>query len=157
MIASAVAFARFVLHDLRLTVRGLASMFGAAAPSRLGIVIALLFVALHIAAWPVAGWLGGIEDGPDGAARIAMILAGGSVLVVPWTVAQSMTALTRTMFGRSDLELILSSPVNVRSLLAARAFSIAIDAVASIGVLVAPLADVAAMRGHPHWLRSTLP
>jgi ABC-2 type transport system permease protein len=63
-----------------------------------------------------------------------------------------MTALTRTLFGRSDLELILSSPVNARSLLAARAFSIAIDAVASVGLLLAPLANVAALRGHPHWL-----
>ena len=68
--------------------------------------------------WLVAGRLVGIEDGPDGSARVIMILAGGSALVVPCIVAQSMTALTRTLFGRSDRELILSSPVNARSLLA---------------------------------------
>ena len=152
MIAGAVVFSRFVLHDLRLAARGLASMFGGASPGRLGILVALIFMAFHAAAWPIAGWLARVEDGPDGAARVAMILAGGSVLVVPWMVAQSMTALTRTLFGRSDLELILSSPVDARSLLAARAFSIAIDSVASVGMLVAPLADVAALRGHPHWL-----
>ena len=31
-------------------------------------------------------------------------------------------------------------------------FSIAVGAVASAGLLLAPLADVAALRGHPHWL-----
>ena len=152
MIASVVVFFRFVLHDLRLTARGLASMFGAASPAKLGPVIALLLVVLHAAAWPIAGWLVGIEDGPDGAARVIMFLAGGSGLVISWIIAQSMTALTRTLFGRSDLELILSSPVNARSLLAARAISIAIDAVASVGLLLAPLANIAALRGHPHWL-----
>ncbi len=54
------------------------------------------------------------------------------------------------------LELILSSPVNARSLLAARAFSIAIDAVASVGLLLAPLANIATLRGHPHWLYPAL-
>ena len=81
-----------------------------------------------------------------------MILASGAMLIVPWIIGQSMTDLTRTLFGRSDLELILSSPVKPRSLLAARALSIAIGAVASVGLLLAPLANVATLRGHPHWL-----
>ena len=152
MIAGVAVFFRFVLHDLRLTARGLASMFSATSPVDLGALIAVMLVSLHAAAWPIAGWLVGIEDGPDGAARITMILAGGSALAVPWIIAQSMTALTRTLFGRSDLELLLSSPINPRSLLAARAFSIAIDAAVSVGLLLAPLANIAALRGHPHWL-----
>ena len=81
-----------------------------------------------------------------------MILATGAMLIIPWIVAQSTTDLTRTLFGRSDLELILSSPVETRSLLAARALSIAIGAVASVGLLLAPLADAAALRGGAHWL-----
>jgi ABC-2 type transport system permease protein len=63
-----------------------------------------------------------------------------------------MTALTRTLFGRSDLELILSSPANAHSLFAVRAFSIAVDSVASVGLLLATLAYVAALWDHPHWL-----
>ena len=31
-------------------------------------------------------------------------------------------------------------------------FSISVGAVASVGLLLAPLADIAALRGHPHWL-----
>jgi hypothetical protein len=38
---------------------------------------------------------------------------------------------------QGDLELFLPSPVNARSLLAARAFSIAIDALASVALLCA--------------------
>ena len=109
-------------------------------------------MALHAAAWPVAGWLIDIEDGPNGSERVTMILASGAMLIVPWIVGQSMTDLTRALFGRSDLELILSSPVQVHSLLAARALSIAVGAVASVGLLCAPLADVVALRGHPGWL-----
>ena len=35
MIGSAAAFPRFVLHDLRLSARGLASMFGPLSPEDL--------------------------------------------------------------------------------------------------------------------------
>jgi ABC-2 type transport system permease protein len=152
MTGGPAAFCRFVRHDLRLSARGFTSMFGAVSPGRLGAIAAALFAALHGAAWPVAGWLTEIEGGPNGAARITMILATGAMLIIPWIVAQSLTDLTRTLFGRSDLELILSSPVETRSLLAARALAIAIGAVASVGLVLAPLADVAALRGGAHWL-----
>ena len=152
LIRSWAAFPRFVLHDLRLSARALASMFGSLSLWRLAALIALLFVALHIAAYPVAGWLIGVEDGPDGVMRIMAILATGAALVFPWIVGQSIADFTRTLFGRSDLELILASPVDAHALLAARALSISVGAVASVGLLLAPLADVAALRGHPHWL-----
>ena len=152
MIRSLAAFPRFVLHDLRLSARSLASMFGSLSLPRLAALIALLFVALHVAAYPVAGWLISIEDGPDGPARVIAILASGAALILPWIVGQSIADFTRTLFGRSDLELILASPVDAHTLLAARALSIAVGAVASVGLLLAPLADVAALRGHPHWL-----
>ncbi len=152
MIGSVAAFPRFVLHDLRLSARGLASMFGSLSWRGSGALAALLLVAFHVAAYPVVGWLIDIEDGPNGMARVAAILASGAALVIPWIVGQSITDFTRTLSGRSDLELILSSPVDTHSLLAARALSISVGAVASVGLLFAPLADVAAMRGHPHWL-----
>jgi ABC-2 type transport system permease protein len=152
LIRSLAAFPRFVLHDLRLSARGLASMFGSLSLQRLAILIALVFVGLHVAAYPVAGWLIGIEGGPDGVARITAILASGAALVLPWIMGQSIADFTRTLFGRSDLELILASPVDAHSLLAARALSISVGAVASVALLLAPVADVAALRGHPHWL-----
>src|ERR1700727_1213301 len=152
LIRSLAAFPRFVLHDLRLSARALASMFGSLSLWRLTALIALLFVALHIAAYTVAGWRIGVEDGPDGRIRITAILASGAALVFPWIVAQSIADFTRTLFGRSDLELILASPVDAPALLAARALSISVGAVASVGLLLAPVADVAALRGHPHWL-----
>ncbi len=152
LIRSLAAFPRFVLHDLRLSARSLASMFGSLSPRRLAALIALVFVALHVAAYPVAGWLIRIEEGPDGVALITAILASGAALVLPWIMGQSIADFTRTLFGRSDLELILASPVDAHSLLAARALSISVGAVASVALLLAPVADVAALRGHPHWL-----
>ncbi|MBV8796944.1 MAG: hypothetical protein JO136_18575 [Hyphomicrobiales bacterium] len=146
------AFPRFVLHDLRLSARTLASMFGGLSLGRLAILIVLVFVALHVAGYPIAGWLIRIEDGPDGPARVMAILAGGAALVFPWIVGQSIADFTRTLFGRSDLELILASPVDAHSLLAARALSISVGAVGSVGLLLGPLANVMALRGHAHWL-----
>jgi ABC-2 type transport system permease protein len=146
------AFPRFVLHDLRLSVRALCSMFGSWSSRRLAALIALMFAALHFAAYPVVGWLLSIEDGPEGAARVTAIIAGGAALVFPWIVSQSIADFSRMLFGRSDLELILASPVNAHAVLAARALSISLGAVASVGMLLAPIADVAALRGHPHWL-----
>jgi ABC-2 type transport system permease protein len=146
------AFPRFVLHDLRLSAPASASMFGSLSPRRLAALIALVFVALHVAAYPVAGWLIGIEEGADDAMRLTAIVGGGAALVFPWIVSQSIADFSRTLFGRSDLELILASPVDAHALLAARALSISVGAVASVGMLLAPLADVAALRGHPHWL-----
>ena len=122
-------------------------MFGSLSLRRLAALIALLLVALHVTAYPVAGWLIDIEDGPDGVTRTTAILAGGAALVFPWIVGQSIADFTRTLFGRSDLELILASPVDAHSLLAARALSISVGAVASVGLLLAPLADVAALQG----------
>jgi ABC-2 type transport system permease protein len=152
LIRSLAAFARFVLHDLRLSARALGSMFGALSPRSLSALIILVFLGLHVAAYPIVGWLIRIEDGPDGAARVTAILASGVALTLPWILGQSIADFARALFGRSDLELILASPVNAHALLAARALSISVGAVASVGLLLAPLADVAALRGHPHWL-----
>ena len=90
MIGGPAAFCRFVRHDLRLSARGLMSMFGGISPGRVGAIAAALFAALHGAAWPVAGWLTEIEGGPNGGARIMMILATGAMLIIPWIVAQSI-------------------------------------------------------------------
>ena len=98
---SLAAFPRFVLHDLRLNARALASMFGASSLRRLAIFVVLMFLGLHVAAYPLAGWLIQIEDGPDGAERIMAILAGGAALIIPWIVGQSIADFTRTLFGRS--------------------------------------------------------
>ena len=152
MNGSCVAFSRFVAHDLRLSVRGFASMFGRARPATVWALLVLLLAGLHAAAWPVAGWLIGVEDRPAGAAALGAYVGAGAVLILPWITAQSMTALIRMLFDRSDLELILSSPVAPRSFLAARVSSIAADSIATVGVLLLPLANVGALRGHGHWL-----
>ena len=55
--SSLAAFPRFVLHDLRLNARALASMFGALSLRRLAVLVVLMFLAFHVAAYPIAGWL----------------------------------------------------------------------------------------------------
>ncbi|HLW91841.1 MAG TPA: hypothetical protein VKS78_11140, partial [Roseiarcus sp.] len=51
-----------------------------------------------------------------------------------------------------DLDLIFAAPVSSRAILAARALSIAIDGVASVAILLLPLANMNALVGHWTWL-----
>ena len=74
-------------------------MFGSLSLWRLAALIALLFVALHIAAYPVAGWLIGVEDGPDGVMRITAILATGAALFFPGSSASRSRTLPALCLG----------------------------------------------------------
>jgi len=63
-----------------------------------------------------------------------------------------MTAITRMLYQHGDLDLLFASPVSPRNALAARLFTQAIEAIASVGLLLLPLADACALQGRPHWL-----
>jgi len=146
------SFAWLVAHDLRQSWRAFASLFGDMARVRIALVIGAAILALHLVAWPVALWIGAMEDGPAGSAALSAYTASGAIFVLPWIIAQSMTATTRALYGRGDLDLLFASPISARVVLGARALVMAIDAIASVATLLLPLANVNALAGHPHWL-----
>ena len=67
-------------------------------------------------------------------------------------IAQSLTSATRALYTRADLDLLLSSPVSVRSVLASRAFVIVTETVGSVLIFLAPLINMCALMGYTHWL-----
>ena len=79
-------------------------------------------------------------------------LASACSSSLPWIIAQAMTATTRALYTRGDLDLVFASPVSARAVLAARAFAIASDGVASVAILLLPLANMNALLGHRRWL-----
>ena len=92
VIRSSAAFPRFVLHDLRLSARGLASMFGSLSLRRLAALIALVFVALHVAAWRASHATvrllierGSPIDVQDGQGRTPLALAVRACVDSYWT------------------------------------------------------------------------
>ena len=95
-------------------------------------------------------------SGPDGHARRTprsrRYLGFGVLFVLPGIVAQAMTAATRALYARGDLDLLFSSPVSARAVLGARALAIAANAIAWFAIVLLPLANVNALAGHLHWL-----
>ena len=151
MSAGPVSLLGLVAHDLRLSWRGVSDALGGSTRRKL-IVLGFAFVALHLAAWPVALWLGAREDAADGSLFFSAATATGAFFVLPWVTASAMTSVTRMLYQRGDLDLLFSSPLSPRKALTARALALAIEGIAPVGLLLTPLADVAALLGRTHWL-----
>jgi ABC-2 type transport system permease protein len=141
-----------VVHDFRLSLRGVSDVLGKTSRRRKLAIVVFAVLALHLAASPVALWLGAAEDGAGGATFLGAATASGAVFVLPWVIASSMTSVTRMLYQRGDLDLLFSSPISARKVLAARAFALAIESITPIGLLLTPLANVAALQGRTHWL-----
>jgi ABC-2 type transport system permease protein len=144
------AFAWFVAHDLRQHWRSLEGLFGSLSRGKVSLLIGAAILALHAIAYPTALWLAA-RDGAGGGA-LPTYLASGVLFVLPWIIAQAMTATTRALYTRGDLDLVFAAPVSARTVLAARAFAIASDGVASVAILLLPLANMNAFLGHWRWL-----
>jgi ABC-2 type transport system permease protein len=143
------SFLWFVAQDLRQHWRGLEGLFGGLSRSAIALLIGAAILALHGLAIPAAIWL---NAGDGAAARLRTTFAAGALFVLPWIIAQAMTATTRALFTRGDLDLVFAAPVSARAVLAARAFSIAMDGVGSVAILLLPLANANLILGHWRWL-----
>ena len=141
------AFARLVALDLKLSWRGLLGPLQDKSPHVRAALAVALVLALHAAAWPVGLYLGAREGGFDSAA-----IRAGALFVLPWAVASPMSALARLLAQRGDLDLLLASPVSVRATFAARLAALGLEGVSPAAMLLAPLANVCALQGRPHWL-----
>ena len=140
------AFLALVALDLKLSWRGLFGPLQDKSPA-MGVAILLgIVAALHAAAWPLGLWIGAHGDGLTTGARTA------ALFVLPWTMASPMSAMSRNLAQRGDLDLLLASPVSLRALFAARLLALGLESVGASAMLLGPLADVLALQGHPNWL-----
>ncbi len=143
------SFLWFVAHDMRQHWRSLEGLFGEMSRGKVAFLLAAAILALHGLAYPAALWLN--KDSGDGD-RLPAYVASGVLFVLPWIVAQAMTATTRALYTRGNLDLLFAAPVSARAVLAARAVAIAADGVASVAILLLPLANMNAALGHWRWL-----
>jgi ABC-2 type transport system permease protein len=143
------SFLWFVGHDMRQHWRSLEGLFGGMSRGKVALLLGAAIVALHGLAYPAALWLN--KDGGDGD-RLPTYIASGVLFVLPWIIAQAMTATTRALYARGDLDLLFAAPVSARAVLAARAVAIAADGVASVAILLLPLANMNVALGHWRWL-----
>ncbi len=146
------SFAWLLRHDLRLGWRDVRAGFGRLGARPLAGLAVLLLAVLHAAVWGLAGEVGALAGAPAtrGEAEALALPAAGFVLLL--MVAQTLNGATKLLYARGDLDLLLSSPASPRRVLGARALAVAVGALASAAVFVLPIADDAALLGHPRLL-----
>ena len=84
----------------------------------------------------------------------ATLVGVTGTLVLSWSLllSQAMESVTRAFYARSDLDLILTSPVSARKVFAVRMGRIAAGAVMIAVLLAAPFINVLVLRGGSRWL-----
>jgi ABC-2 type transport system permease protein len=145
---TAVWFAR---HESRLAWRDWLSMITAGRRERLRrVVIAIVVFAIFMHF--VAYWMvGRYADAPVDTSMLVTISAS---VLLSWLlmVSQAMESMTRAFYSRSDLDLILASPVAAQRLFAVRIATVAISVAAMAIPLAAPFIDILIVRGGLRWM-----
>jgi ABC-2 type transport system permease protein len=145
---TAVWFAR---HESRLAWRDWLSMITAGRRERLRrVVIAILVFAVFMHF--VAYWMvGRYADAPVDTSMLVTITAS---ILLSWLlmISQAMESMTRAFYSRSDLDLILASPVAAQRLFAVRIATVAISVAMMAIPLAAPFIDILVVRGGLRWM-----
>jgi ABC-2 type transport system permease protein len=141
-------------HEFRLAWRDWWSMLTAGKPHRIRIVaLALVAFALfmHLVAFSIVAKFAEIElDAADRGTLV--VITGCAVLAWSLMMSQAMESVTRAFYARSDLDLILSSPVASRRVFAVRIATMAASTVLMAVLLAAPFINILIWRGGPRWL-----
>jgi ABC-2 type transport system permease protein len=145
---TAVWFAR---HESRLAWRDWLSMMTAGKRERrrrLAIGIVAFVIIMHVVAWFVVG--GFAAAAPDK----QMLVGITGTLLLSWLlmVSQAMESMTRAFYARSDLDLILASPVAAHKIFAVRISTVALSVATLALPLAAPFIDMLVVRGGVRWL-----
>ena len=138
-------------HELRLGWRDWVSLMTAGRRHRARTVAIALIVFvgfMHLLAWSMVGRYATAL--PDKTTLVAV--TGTALLSWSLLLSQAMESVTRAFYARSDLDLILTSPVSTRKVFSVRIARIA-GAVALVAVFLAsPFINVLAIMGGARWL-----
>jgi ABC-2 type transport system permease protein len=140
-------------HELRLGWRDWVAMMTVGHRRRMrSVVIALIVFAgfMHLLAYSLVRRyaLTGIE--PDQATLV--IVTGIMLLSLSPLVSQAMELVTRIFYSRSDLDLILTSPISPRKIFSVRIGRIAAEVALFAMLLATPFINVLVVLGGARWL-----
>ncbi|WP_439924660.1 permease [Nitrobacter sp. JJSN] len=152
--SSALQLAWFARHEIRLAWRDWLSMLTAGRKRRTrNVAIGLMVFAalMHLLAYAVVAPYAQMSS--DTVDRTALIVTTVS-LFLAWALilSQAMESVTRVLYSRADLDLIMSSPVMLTNVFSTRMGAIAFAVTAMALLLSAPFIDALALAGGPHWL-----
>ena len=132
--------ARLAVHDHRPA--------GASGCAGSCIAILVFAVFMHfVAYWMVGRYADAPVDTLDAGAITASVLLSWLLMI-----SQAMESMTRAFYSRSDLDLILASPVAAQRLFAVRIATVAVSVAMMAMPLAAPFIDVLIVRGGLRWL-----
>jgi ABC-2 type transport system permease protein len=138
------SLAWLVSHEVRLTFRN-------SKKSKRGLWVRLILLALFLLAGvQLALVLRGVPIVP----RPQYLVWGSAILLIllSFMTTQALIGAQRTLYDKTDLDLLLSSPLPEGRVLAAKLLGIAASAVATYAILMLPLALPVAFVGHPRLL-----
>ena len=107
-------------------------------------------VFMHLVAFSIVAKFAEIE--PDADRGTLVVITGCALLAWSLMMSQAMESVTRAFYARSDLDLILSSPVASRRVFAVRIATMAVSTVLMAVLLAAPFINVLVWRGGARWL-----
>jgi ABC-2 type transport system permease protein len=143
----------FARHELRLAWRDWLAMMTAGGRTRartVAIVILAFAAFMHVIAFSMVARFAAVGIDPD---KTALVVVTGSALL-SWSLmlSQAMESVTRAFYARSDLDLLLSSPIVAAKAFSIRIGAIAVSVMAMSALLAAPFINVLAVLGGPRWL-----
>jgi ABC-2 type transport system permease protein len=136
-------------HELRLDWRRRTQRRG----GRLAAVTVTLGVPLFLMAFvgfPLGRALRHIDQ-PSGSAPV-MLAALALTALFTLMLSQALAAVVEALYQRGDLDLMFSSPIPPRRVVAIRALAIAFQAFSVFGYFTAGPLIVVALMGHPRWI-----
>jgi ABC-2 type transport system permease protein len=139
-------------HDVRVATRQAVAAMGGRVGLRGALVLAGAFLALTWLARPAGRWLAEATADPTRAAALDGAMLAAALLVLPWVASHALTGAVRTIYARGDLDLLLTSPLPPRRLLAARALAICLESTLAVGLFLTPLLVSALWFGGWRWL-----
>jgi ABC-2 type transport system permease protein len=140
-------------HELRLSWRDWIAMATVGHRRRVRTVgIALIVFAglMHLLAYSMVRRYALTDLAPDKATLV--VVSGIVLLSFSPMLAQAMELVTRLFYSRSDLELILTSPVSPRKIFAVRVGRIAVEVALFAVLLAMPFINVLVVLGGARWL-----
>jgi ABC-2 type transport system permease protein len=138
-------------YELRLGWRDWVALMTAGHRTRARtVVVALIVFAgfMHLLAFGMVHRYAGAV--PDKATLV--VISGTLLLAFALLLSQAMESVTRAFYTRSDLDLILTSPVSQRKVFSVRIGRIAVAVALVATLLSAPFINVLAMTGGVRWL-----
>jgi ABC-2 type transport system permease protein len=152
-VSSPDTLAWFAGHELRLGWRDWLSMMTAGRRARIrSVTIGLLIFAvlMHLLAYSMVARYAGAGINPDKTTLVVVT----ATLLLSWSLllSQAMESVTRAFYAKSDLDLILTSPVSARKVFSVRIARVALSVAAVAMLLAAPFINVLVVLGGVRWL-----